>query len=195
MLRTPSPVLAGTLSLVPLIGVTDSLIKALAFLLIFGALGTLHHRLLKGLTPLLNTGQTWIASALIAATLVTCADTGLQFQFPELHQALGIYLPLIALHCMQTHTTRIGKRTLGGYAALMLIMGLIRELAGQATILSDAHWLFGNQAAEWQISLSYLPQTLHMATLAPGGFILLGLLLAAYNALNRPTPPKDTPSS
>ncbi|GFM51206.1 electron transport complex subunit E [Pseudomonas cichorii] len=179
--------------LVPLIGVTDSLIKALAFLLIFAAIATLHRALLQLCAPLLDASQKWLASALIAATLVTCAETGVLLQAPDLHKSLGIYLPLMAIHCLQIQTVRIGRYALCGYALLMLSLGFVRELLGNWTILSNAHWLFGNSAIQWQISLP--APALHMATLAPGGFILLGLLLAAYNALTRPTPSKEIPLS
>lgn len=181
------------LLLVPLIGATDSLIKALAFLLVFTVVAGLHTALLRALTPLLDTRQKWLASTLIAATLVTCAETGLQLQAPELHKALGIYLPLIAIHCLQIQAAPISKYILGGYTTLMLVLGFMRELLGNATILSNAHWLFGNSAIQWQISLP--GPTLHMAILAPGGFMLLGLLLAAYNALTRPTPSREIPSA
>ncbi|MCV4281191.1 Rnf-Nqr domain containing protein [Pseudomonas capsici] len=179
--------------LVPLVGVTDSLIKALAFLLVFSVIAVLHRILMQMLAPLLDAEQKWLASALIAATLATCAETGVLLQAPDLHKALGIYLPLMAIHCLQIQTVRIGRYALCGYAFLMLSLGFLRELLGNGTILSNAHWLFGNSAIQWQISLP--APALHMATLAPGGFILLGLLLAAYNALTRPTPSKEIPFS
>ncbi|MBX8529238.1 NADH:quinone oxidoreductase [Pseudomonas cichorii] len=189
-MKRPMPCL---ILLVPLIGVTDSLIKALAFLLIFAVIATLHRALLQVLAPLLDASQKWLASTLIAATLVTCAETGLQLQTPDLHQALEIYLPLMAIHCMQIQTVQLGRYALSGYASLMLALGFVRELLGNGTILSNAHWLFGNSAIQWHISLPV--PALHMAILAPGGFILLGLLLAAYNALTRPTPSKEIPFS
>ncbi|RMQ47059.1 hypothetical protein ALQ04_00002 [Pseudomonas cichorii] len=191
-LRT-SAIMIGSLSLVPLLGVTDTLIKALAFLLIFAMVATLHRALLQALSALLDAAQRWLASALIAATLVTGTETALQLLAPALHQALGVYLPLIAIHCMQIRVANISAKLLGGYAALILMLGFLRELLGNATILANAHWLFGNQAIQWQINLPN--PALHMAILAPGGFILLGLLLAGYNALSRPTPSKEIPSS
>jgi electron transport complex protein RnfE len=53
-------------------------------------------------------------------------------------------------------------RLCGLFGALLVGLGLLREVIGNGG--------------------------LHLATLVPGGFILLGLLIAAWQAWHRPTP-------
>jgi electron transport complex protein RnfE len=85
------------------------------------------------------------------------------------HQHSGLYAGLIALQCVVLEHTgffqsawRERLRLCVLFGALMVGLGLLRELLGDAGV--------------------------RLATLASGGFILLGLLIAAWQAWPRPTP-------
>jgi electron transport complex protein RnfE len=183
------------LSLAPLIGVTDSLIKAIGFLMVLGAVGGLHFMLMKGLSSLLPQRLRGLAGAIVAATLVSIASLLLQAQSLELYRTLGIYLPIIGVQCLliqdvgndQHDNTKGLIQPVGYYSAAFLLLGLVRELLGHGTLLGDAHWLFGANATKWQIDLMPSASLPHLTLLAPGGFILLGLLMAGAKALRQRT--------
>ena len=67
-------------------------------------------------------------------------------------------------------------------------LGLLRELIGYGTLGNHLPWLAGATHADWQGWLLTADGGLRLATLAPGGFILLGLLIAAWQAWHRPPP-------
>ena len=181
-----SPLL-GPLSLTPLLGATDSLVRAVGLLSVLWIVGGLHNVLIRWMRPLLNPGSHLLASALLAAALVSCAELVLQAQALALYQGLGIYLALIGTHCMLSEytsdvtddRTRNYPTLIVLFSVLMLILGLLRELLGNGTLFSHAQWLFGANATHWEVNV--FSGGLHLALLTPGGFILLGVLLAARN--------------
>jgi len=162
----------AALSLAPLLGASQTLTQAIAMALL-SSLAILIHRVL--MTPLrkrLDATSSLIASVLLASTVVTCQTLALHTWALELRQALGIYPELIALSCL-LFEQNLGKpgqwprvaSLLGGYAALFLLLGASRELLASGTL----HFSFASG-----------PHTsgLHLASLAPGALLLLGLLLA-----------------
>ncbi|MEB0146362.1 Rnf-Nqr domain containing protein [Pseudomonas sp. CCC2.2] len=195
-----SPLL-GPLSLTPLLGITDSLVRAMGLLLVLWIVGGLHNVLVRWMRPLLNPGSHLLASTLVAAALVSCAELVLQAQALALYQGLGIYLALIGTHCVLSEYTgeatddrpRNYPKPIVLFSVLMLSLGLLRELLGNGTLLSHAQWLFGASAAYWEVSI--FSGGLHLALLTPGGFILLGLLLAARNVWASSSSPIRTPDA
>jgi len=176
--------LLGPLSLVPLLGTTDSLVRASGLLVLLWVVGSLHVALTRLIRPLLSSCSQLLASTLIAASLVSCAELILQAQALALYQGLGIYLALIGIHCIMhgytSGTADSYPRLIALFSVLMLLLALLRELLGNGTLFSHAQWLFGVSAAHWEINV--FTGGLHLALLTPGGFILLALILAAKNA-------------
>jgi electron transport complex protein RnfE len=132
---------------------------------------------------------------LLAATLTSCAELGTQVWSLQWHQHWGIYAGLIALQCVVLEHTRFFQSTwrdrlrlCGLFSALMTGLGLLRELIGNGTLGSHLTWLSTASQADWQGWVLTSDGGLHLATLAPGGFILLGLLIAVWRAWRRPTP-------
>lgn len=176
--------LQNSLMLAPLAGASDSLLSAailaLVALLVIGLygmkMGVLRHRLPSAL-------QLPIAVA-IAATLSSLASLAVQAWSLELHQHLAVWMGVIALQCVVLEYNGFFTasplpdrlRLCALFASLMIILGLLREGLGHG---SFAGWLV------WLDS----PGKLGLAVIAPGGFVLLGLLLAARQAwLGRSTP-------
>lgn len=188
----------GLLSLTPLLGASDSLIKALGLALATLALLTLFCALRALLHPWLTPRSRMPATILLAATLTSCAELGIQALSVELHQALGIYLALLAMHCLLIEHSgvlndcgmlRAGARGFllaGAASGLLLLFGLLRELLGAGTLFGQLDWLFGPVAADWSIRLFAQSAGWGLAGLAPAAFMLLGLCLAAKNAMRRP---------
>ncbi|WP_288077246.1 Rnf-Nqr domain containing protein [Pseudomonas sp.] len=150
--------LANAALLAPLLGVTDTLPKALSFLALSALTVTLYGLVMRAVRSRLSASLRLGASLMVAATLVSCVQLLLQAFALPLYQQLGIYLALISVQCVvlehrgffEAGQRKAQLRLVGLFAALMLVMGLLRASAA--------------------------------TTLMPAGFILLGLLLAGLQA-------------
>ena len=192
---TQSSTLQNSLMLTLLIGATDTLVTALGlwlmFIVVISAFGVSMGVLRSRLVPTTHL----LAGVLLAATLTSCAELAMQVWALPWHQHLGFYVGLIALQCVVLEHSgffqdawRDRLRLCGLFGALMVGMGLLRELIGSATLGSHLSWLAGVTQADSQGWVLTADGGLRLATLAPGGFILLGLLIAAWQALRHPTP-------
>lgn len=184
----------NSLMLPPLIGATDSLMPALGLWLMFIVVISAFGLSMGALRPRMHPATHLLASVLLAATLTSCAQLGAQAWSLQWHQHLGIYAGLIALQCVVLEHTGFFQnswsermRLSALFGALITGLGLLRELIGNGTIGSHLSWLTGTTQVNWQGWILTADGGLRLATLAPGGFILLGLLFAAWQAWHRPT--------
>jgi electron transport complex protein RnfE len=192
---TKSSTLQNSLMLAPLIGATDTLVTALGlwlmFIVVISVFGVSMGALRSRLIPTTHL----LAGVLLAATLTSCVELAAQVWSLPWHQHLGFYAGLIALQCVVLEHSgffhdawRDRLRLYALFGTLMVGMGLLRELIGGGTIGSHLSWLAGATQADWQGWVLTADGGLRLATLAPGGFILLGLLIAAWQARPHPTP-------
>jgi electron transport complex protein RnfE len=191
-----SSFLRNSLMLAPLIGATGSLTIALGLWLMFIVVISGFGLSMGALRPRMHPAMHLLTSVLLAATLTTCAEVGAQVWSLQWHRHVGIYAGLVALQCVVLEHTgffqkpwRDRLRQSGLFGALMVGTGLLRELVGNGTIASHLPWLAGMTQTDWQGWFVTAGSGLRLATLVPGGFILLGLLIAAWQAWHRPTPP------
>lgn len=118
---------------------------------------------------------------MIIATFVTIVIMVFEKYLPDLYDSLGIFLPLIVVNCLiLARAESFASSNKVGYAALdglfmgigftfsLMIMALIREFIGTGCI-------FGVEIMSFSISV--------FATSA-GGFLVFGLLIAAFVAAN-----------
>lgn len=154
--------------LAPLIGATGSWMTALGVWLMFMVVTLAFGLSMNAVRSRLMPATHLMTGVLLAATLTGCAEFAAQAWSLQWHQHLGIYSGLIALQCVILDHSgffqsawRDRLRLCVLFGALMVGLGLLRELLGTSG--------------------------LRLATLAPGGFILLGLLIAAWQAWARPT--------
>ncbi|NLC11130.1 MAG: electron transport complex subunit E [Firmicutes bacterium] len=123
------------------------------------------------------------AYIIIIATFVTLVDMLLNAFSPDLHRALGIFIPLIVVNCIILGRAEAFARkhpvlpsladglAIGvGYTLTLLVLATIREVFGSGTFFGLS--LFGE---------SFQPMLLLASP--PGAFITLGLLMAAFNYL------------
>ncbi len=187
-----SATLSNSMMLALLIGATDSVAGALAIMLMFAVVVSLYGVCMVPLRTRLSSESLLPVSLVLAATFTGCADILLQRSAVQWHQLVNLYAGLIGLQCVIFEhngffrlPVRGRLKLCGLFTALMTVLAVLRELLGQGSIghhLSD-HWQ----------GLILSGDGLHFATLAPGAFILLGLLLAARQAWTRPVaPPEET---
>ncbi|MDR3311319.1 MAG: electron transport complex subunit E [Oscillospiraceae bacterium] len=126
----------------------------------------------------------------LIAGFVTVVQTLLQAYVYSLYEALGIYLPLIVVNCiilgraeMFANKNRVADSLLDGigmglgFTLALLVMASIREILGSGS------W-FG-------IAIPWLRKNgISVLTMAPGGFIVFGCLIALVYRILKRSPPK-----
>jgi electron transport complex protein RnfE len=190
-----SSFLQNSLMLAPLVGATGSITAALGLWLMFVAVIGGFSLGMGALRSPMHPATHLLTSVLLAATLTSCVELGAQVWSLQWHQHVGIYADLIALQCVVLEhngffqkSRRDRLRLIGLFGSLMVGMGFLRELVGNGTIASHVPWLAGMTQADWRGWVVTADGGLRLVTLAPGGFILLGLLVAAWQAWRSPTP-------
>ncbi|MCL2812488.1 MAG: electron transport complex subunit E [Clostridia bacterium] len=123
--------------------------------------------------------------ALVIAAFVTVVQLVAEAFVPALHQSLGIFIPLIAVNCiifgraegfafrnspLQSVVDGLGMGL--GFTLSLALLAAFREVLGNGTFL-------GAQV----MPASFEPMAIFISP--PGGFIMLGLLLAAINLIVR----------
>ena len=116
----------------------------------------------------------------------------------ELHLVLGIFIPLIVTNCMvigraeafASKHSPLASALDGffqglGFAAVLVILGAIREILGQGTLGSGADLLFGEWAQTLEITLFDVDRNFLLAILPPGAFFGLGALVALKNLVDQ----------
>lgn len=176
-----NPIFRLALSLCPALAVTSTAINALAMglsvMFVITANNTVISLFRRWVNPKVRV-PVYITSI---ATIVTVVQLVLEAYFPELFRALSIYLALIVVFAIILARAEVfaAKNTvvpsffdgLGmgtGFAGAMVLIGVIRELFGAGTIFGLE--VFG--AGYDPILIMILP---------PGGFILIGLMIGAFN--------------
>ncbi len=185
---------AQLLGLCPLLAVSNSVVNALglgaATLLVL----MLTNASVSLIRPLLIKEVRIPLFVLLIAAVVTAVEMLMNAYFHQLYLVLGIFIPLIVTNCMIMARAEAfaAKNALGlslkdafftglGFALVLLIIGAMRELIGQGTLLANAELLFGEagRALTWRALENY--SGFLIAVLPPGAFFALGLLIALKN--------------
>ena len=137
----------------------------------------------------------------VATVLVTLIDVMVRAYLPNTAEALGIAHPMMIVSCLILSRRRTAPRrqptaadTLrtGLHFAVWLIgVTVVRELVGSGTVT-----LFPVGQFDGVLVVPVLSEhPLRMVALAPGGFLVLGYLVAVRNARASRTPATDVPRS
>ena len=125
------------------------------------------------------------AYIVIIATFVTVVQLFVAKFLPELDESIGAFMPLIVVNCIIlgraeafASKNSVGKSFLDGLAMglgftfALTVLGVIREVLGNGTILNYPVF-----------SENFQPAT--MFVLAPGGFIVFGVVLGVISLISR----------
>ncbi|PJC93358.1 electron transport complex subunit RsxE [Aeromonas lusitana] len=134
---------------------------------------------------------------MIIAALVTSVQLLMNAYTYGLYQSLGIFIALIVTNCIiigraEAYASKnppllaaVDGFMMGlGFTLVLLVLGGLREIIGMGTLFDGADLLLGEWAKSLRIELFHADASLLIAILPPGGFIGLGLLIAAKNVIN-----------
>ena len=197
-----NPVLIHLAGLSPVLAVSSLAVSALAL----GLATLLVCALACAAAPLLrhHIAEDWrvTASMVTIGFLATLVMILMQTGFYPLYLQLGIYVPLICCNAaillrMETRSGLLsppralldGIGTGVGFLVVILAFGMIREWLSFGTVFYNASLLLplsgsAADAGAAGLNSAMFPQ-FRFTLLQPGAFILLGLLVAARNALEQ----------
>jgi len=196
-LWSENPGLVKLLGLCPLLAVSNTLINGLSLGIATIATLLVSNTLVSLMRESIPTAVRIPMYVLIIASTVTVIELGMHAWLPELYLSLGLFLPLIVTNCLilgraEAYAMRNSVRlaiadaiAMGvGFLLVLILLGGLRELVGQGTLLANSQHLFG-MSANWTIQLFDQKHGLLLALLPPGAFIGLGLLLALKNLIDQ----------
>jgi len=186
--------LVQLLGLCPLLAVTTTVVNGftlgLATTAVLMATNTTISLLRNSVAPAVRIPM----FVLIIASLVTCIDLLTNALFFDLHEILGLFIPLIITNCAilaqaETVASRspVGPSLASGFAtgvgffAVLVALGALRELFGSGTLFAGFSMLFGERAQ--MISIDFPFDGMLVAVLPPGAFFGLAALLALRNLI------------
>ena len=186
--------LGQLLGLCPLLAVTTSLVHGLALGLATVAVivvsSTTMSLLREWLLPMVRVPL----CLLILAGLVTCIDLLSEALFYDLHEVLGLFVPLIVVNSgLLAHAADVANRrsvpftlvsalaTGLGFLFALMALGALREIFGHGTLFAGIEMLGGASSARITLDLPF--DGMLVAILPPGAFFGIAVLLALRNRL------------
>jgi len=189
-------VLAQFLGLCPLLAVTTTLVNGLALGIASAAIIVVASTTMALLRRVLVPAARLLVAMLILAALVTALDLFTEAVLYDLHGALGLFIPLIVVNSgLLAHAENVASRcsvaftflsalsTGMGFLLVLLTLGALREIVGHGTLLAGIEMLAGDASRALTVELPF--GGMLVASLPPGAFFFMGLLLALRNRLRR----------
>lgn len=181
---TENPTFVQLLGMCPTLAVTSTLKNGIGMGLSATAVLVISNVIISLLRKCIPEKIRIAAYIVIIATAVTIIQMLLNAYFPDLASSLGIFIPLIVVNCiiLARAESFASKNTVSAAAADGIGMGLgftialsvisaVREILGSGTIWGFE--LYGGGVLE----------PMSIVVLAPGGFIVLGIIIAIKNMI------------
>jgi electron transport complex protein RnfE len=186
--------LVQLLGLCPLLAISNNVVNALSLGLATTLVMAASSGAVSGVRNFVPNEIRIPVFVLIIAALVTVIDLAMNAFVHPLYLVLGIFIPLITTNCIvlaradafaaKNHPLHsvVDAVAMGlGLTTVLVVLGGIRELAGQGTLFSGIELVFGAEAKPFVLHVLPDYQGFLLAILPPGAFIALGLLIAANN--------------
>ncbi|MEL0583981.1 MAG: electron transport complex subunit E [Candidatus Thiodiazotropha sp. (ex. Lucinoma kazani)] len=190
-------VFAQALGLCPLLAVTgtasNGLGMGLASTTVMAASGLLISLFRGIITPQVRIP----IFVLIIAVLVTLVDMSMNAWVHDLHKVLGLFIPLIVTNCAilgraESFASRnpvlpavFDGLMMGlGFTLALVLLGASREILGSGTLFANAALLLGSWASFLELVLIPDHKGFLLIILPPGGFLVLGFLLAGKRVVD-----------
>jgi len=192
-----NPALVQLLGLCPLLAVSGTVVNALGLGVATTLVLILSNASVSLIRNVVSDTVRLPTFVMIIASAVTCIELLMQAFAYELFLILGIFLPLITTNCVILGRADgfAAKHALGpsmydgfimgvGFAAVLVVLGGLRELTGTGALFANMDLLFGPAAADWKLVVFPNYQPFLLAILPPGAFIFTGLIIAVKNLID-----------
>lgn len=192
-----NPAIVQLLGLCPLLAVTGSVVNAIGLGLATTLVLLCSNTAVSLIRNIVSDAVRLPAFVMIIAAAVTCIELLMQAFAYELYQILGIFLPLITTNCVILGRADgfAAKNSIGpsmydglimglGFAAVLVLLGALRELFGTGVLFANMDLLFGPGAANWQVVVFADYEPFLLAILPPGAFIFTGLIIVLKNIID-----------
>jgi Na+-translocating ferredoxin:NAD+ oxidoreductase subunit E len=184
------------LAMCPLLAVSDTAVNAIGMAALVLIAAPLTAGLFMATRRLLAEDAQLAGVLLVFAGVIACCEILLRAWFFDLHEALGVFTPLIIANLVIVGALIARDEDRGGalgtvlrasvvIAVMLLILGCARELVGRGSLLHDAGLMFGVWARTLETNVFRVDMGFLLGMLPPGAFISLGLLLALRNWIGR----------
>ncbi|HEY4543353.1 MAG TPA: electron transport complex subunit E [Tissierellaceae bacterium] len=181
-----NPVLVQLVGLCSVLAVTNTMVNSFS-------MGMAVTAVLVGANLVISLFKNFIPSKIripafivVIATFVTMIEMFLKAFLPPIYESLGIFIPLIVVNCIilaRAEAFAYKNKVIPsiadglgnglGYTFAVLILGTLREIFGNGTILAGT-------SMEMQVfGPNFQPAAVFVAP--AGAFILLGLIVAVFN--------------
>ncbi len=180
-----NPTFVLALGMCPTLAVTTSAMNGLGMGLTTMVVLALSNLIISLLRKFIPNRVRIPAFIVIVASFVTMVQLLLEAYLPSLNTALGVYIPLIVVNCIILGRAEAfaSKRTVGasffdgltmglGFTFALFIIATVREIFGAGTFLG--HEVFGS---------AFQPASI--IGMAPGGFLVLGIIVAVIQLIQR----------
>ncbi len=191
-------VFAQMLALCPTLAVTGSATNGLGMGLATTAVLLGSNVLISSVRHLVSDEVRIPVYIVLIATLVTLVDMGLNAWAHELYKVLGLFIALIVVNCAilgraesfaskspVLESAADGLMMGLGFTAALVAIGGVREILGSGTLFANAHLLLGQSFAFLELTLIPEYRGYLLMILPPGGFLVVGFLLAGKRLLDR----------
>ena len=135
---------------------------------------------------------------LLIATIVTLVDMFMNAWLHELHKVLGLFIPLIVTNCAilgraesfasknpVVPSVADGFAMGLGFTLVLVVLGGAREVIGSGTLFANAPLLLGEAFAFMELTLIPGYKGFLLMILPPGGFLMLGFIMAGKRVIDR----------
>ena len=131
------------------------------------------------------------AFVLVIAVLVTLVDLVMNAWLHDLYKVLGLFIPLIVTNCAilgRAESFASKQKILPsladglmmglGFTVALVLLGAVREIIGSGTLFANASLLMGESFGFLEMTVIPDYRGFLLFVLPPGGFVVLGLLMA-----------------
>ena len=196
-----NPALVQVLGLCPLLAISTNVVNALGLGIATVIALTVSSSFVSLLRPITRPEIRLPLFVLVIAAAVSGIELSIRAWLPELHAAIGLFIPLIVTNCLilgraeafaarhRVHLAAVDGFMMGvGFLAVLVVIGGIRELLGHGTLFADMQLLFGDAGAVLRLDVLPTERGLLLATLPTGAFFVYAALIAVRNAIKARTP-------
>jgi len=204
-LWTNNQSLVALLGLCPLLATTTSATNGLGMGLATTTVLTMSNLVVSLIRHLVRPEIRLPVFVIIIASFVTAVELLMHAWVPELYKVLGIFIPLIVVNCMIIGRAEAfasknpvpravvdGLAMGAGMTLVLMTLGGIREFIGQGTLFAQADLMLGPIGGALSINLGPDFHGALVAILPPGAFIVLGLLIALKNVIDKRVKSRET---